>query len=404
MRATGLQTLQLDAQDRPTLAGGADAPLNSLTHVGGGRDVANNVQQQSLAYIADSSGGLAYDNGNDLNWALHRVLEDQAGYYLLGYHPSAGTLRSENAQPYFHRIQVKVTRAGLHVRSRSGFLGETDDETLPKYNTPLEQLRAAMISPFTSSAVEVRLTALYAEVPKMGPVVRNLLRINAADLSWDRDADGGGNARLMLVAVAVGAGDQPLAAVGHVYDLRVAPGKMIEALRDGALFALDVPVPSRGPYQIRVGVRDEATARIGSATQFLEIPELKKKGFALASVILQDGGRSPDMHGLPAITPALRHFKRGSSLEFLCAVVCGRKAGPDVGLTTRVRVLRDGREVYSAPAQLIAVQGSGRAVFGALKLADNMTPGDYDLQVVAAQQKGNKTAESFQWTDFTVLP
>ena len=51
MHATGLQTLQLDAQDRPTLAGGADAPLNSLTHVGGGRDVANNVQQQSLATL-----------------------------------------------------------------------------------------------------------------------------------------------------------------------------------------------------------------------------------------------------------------------------------------------------------------------------------------------------------------
>jgi len=81
---------------------------------------------------------------------------------------------------------VKVTRAGLHVRSRSGFLGETDDQPLPKFNTPVEQLRAAMLSPFRSSGVGMRLTALYTEVPKpRGPVVRNLMRINVADLTWE---------------------------------------------------------------------------------------------------------------------------------------------------------------------------------------------------------------------------
>ena len=419
MHATGLQTAQLDAQDKPHLepvqlgrpgdvvgSQYVEGVLNGMTHVGepGGRDVSNNTQQQNLAYLADRTGGLAYDNGNDLNWGLDRMLEDQEGYYLLGYHPPEGTLQGNSSRRDFHRIQVKVTRAGLHVRSRSGFFGETDDQALPKYTTPAEQLRATMLSPFKSSGVDVRLTALYAEVPKLGPVVRNLLRINAADLTWKHNADGSDKAQILLVAMATGASDQPLAAVGHVYDIRVAPGKMSEALRDGALYTLDVQVPKRGAYQIRIAVRDQATARIGSATQFIQIPDLKKTGFALTSVVLHDGERSPDKPDLPGIAAALRQFKQGSSLEFLCAVEKGRKKGPDVDLATRVRVLRDGKEVYSAPARLIDVPGSGRAVFGALKLADAMTPGDYDLQVIATERNGGKGAAAGQWTDFTVRP
>jgi VWFA-related protein len=410
MHATGLQTLQPDAQDNPHLdqmsGERANAALNRMTHVGGGRDVLNNILQQNLAYLADNTGGLAYQNGNDLNWGLDRMLEDQAGYYLLGYHPSDTTLQVKNGRTDFHRIQVKVMSGGLHVRSRSGFFGETDDQTLPRYNTPAEQLRATMLSPFKSSGVDVRLTALYAEVPKVGPVVRNLLWINAADLTWKHDDHGNDRAQVLLVAVATGAGDLPLATVGRVFDLQVPPGKMIEATRDGALYTLDVPVPKRGAYQVRVAVRDEATAKIGSATQFIDIPELKKMGFALASVVLQDGERSQNAPGLLAISSALRRFKQGGSLEFLCVVENGRKRRPDVDMAARVRILRDGKEIYSAPNQVVDMKGTGQAVFGVLKLSDEMIPGDYNLQVIAAERNSGNGASGTaagQWTDFTVV-
>ena len=54
-------------------------------------------------------------------------------------------------------------------------------------------------------------------------------------------------------------------------------------------------------------------------------------------------------------------------------------------------------------ARLIDLPGSGRVVFGALKLADNMLPGDYYLQVIAAERNGGKGAAA-QWTDFTLVP
>jgi VWFA-related protein len=410
MRATGAQTLPPDAGESPeavqTLATPTDPSLNRQAHAGAnrGKDIRNDVEQENLTYLADQTGGLAYENGNDMNRGLERVLADQAGYYLLGYHPSESAWQGKNGGRDFHRIQVKVIRAGLHVRSRSGFFGETDDETLPKFNTPTEELRAAMLSPFQSSGVGLRLTALYAEVPKRGPVVRNLLRIDAANVSWEHDLDGSDRSRIMVFAVATGAGDQPLASLGHVYNLRVAPGLMKTALRDGVLYGLDVPVPKRGAYQIRVAVRDEATGKIGSATQFIEIPDLKKSGLALASVILMDGGQLYREPNQPDIMPALRQFERGGTVQYLCAVERGSRRKHKADLATRVRVLRDGKELYSAPAKLVVMESGRQAISGGLKLADRLTPGDYDLQVTATERNGEKIVTAGQWTDFTVLP
>ncbi|MGO9230547.1 MAG: VWA domain-containing protein [Bryobacteraceae bacterium] len=361
-------------------------------------------EQQSLAYVAEETGGRAFSNGNDLNWFLDRVLEDQAGYYLLGYHPPEGTTHNKDDQLDFHRIKVIVTRAGLHVRSRSGFLGEPGDQALPTYATSGDQLRANMFSPFQSSDVDLRLTALYAEAPRHGPVVRNLLLVKGSDLTWERDSQGGGSARIVLMATATGTGDRPLETVSRAFDVLVTPEKMDEVMRDGALYVLDVPVPRRGPYQIRVAVQDRATGKTGSASQFLQIPDLKKDGFALTSVVLRDGQPSSDASGLPGVAAALRTFRRGSLLEFLSAIEKGGQSRFASDLDTRVRVLRDGKEVYSAPAHLVKLDGGVHAVAGALRLAGSITPGDYNLQVTVSDRNGGDGSALGQWTDFTVRP
>ena len=127
MESTGLQTGQPDAADRIT---GTAERLASATQVGqcGGRDWTRNVNQQGLAYLADRTGGLAYENGNDLNFGLDRMLEDQKGYYLLGFQPPDGMLSEKGRKPGFHSVKVTVVGRGLSVRSRSGFYGQTDEE------------------------------------------------------------------------------------------------------------------------------------------------------------------------------------------------------------------------------------------------------------------------------------
>jgi len=91
------------------------------------------------------------------------VLEDQAGYYLLGYHHPK-VRAGKNKRSDFHRIQVKVTARRLHVRSRSGFLARRTISRFEVQHT-CRTIARRHASPFRSS-VGMRLTALYTEVPK----------------------------------------------------------------------------------------------------------------------------------------------------------------------------------------------------------------------------------------------
>ena len=402
IQATGLQTAQLDAADRVP---GNSRLLQRLTDAGrvGNRDWLLNASQQGLAYLADETGGLAYDNGNSLNFGLARMLEDQRGYYLLAFHPPEGLFLEKSGRPGFHKLAVKVERSGLHVRSRAGFFGETDDQVaVPKPRTAAEQMRAAMLSPFHSAGVGLRLTALYTETPKHVPVVRNLLHIDARDLTWKPGADGS-TATLQVVAVATGAGDVPLDTVAREYVLTVPQGKLTGVMRNGAIYTLDVPVPKRGAYQIRVAVRDDATAKVGSASQFIEIPELKKARFALASIILQDGGSASRNIDLLKITPARRQFRQGSDMEYYCAIAKGGDRQATTDLATEIQIIREGKEVYSLTAKVENLPKGGPAVYGAVHLTDKLPPGEYYLHLIATDPRGGKNSAADQWTDFRVM-
>jgi VWFA-related protein len=79
--------------------------------------------------LTSLSGGLQFSNINDLGGAMARVLEDQRGYYLIGYQPDDETFKKdERKRAKFHAVKVRVTRPEARVRSRAGFLGVTDDE------------------------------------------------------------------------------------------------------------------------------------------------------------------------------------------------------------------------------------------------------------------------------------
>lgn len=85
--------------------------------------------QASLQHLPRETGGLAILDSNDLAGGARRVLEDMAGYYLVGYVPSDSTF--EGDRPDFHDIDVEVKRKGVKVRTRRGFYGVADEDLVP---------------------------------------------------------------------------------------------------------------------------------------------------------------------------------------------------------------------------------------------------------------------------------
>jgi VWFA-related protein len=411
INTTGLSSLTPDASFNidPMINGGpphTDSPSagDVLSSAGRAMADAHNISQAGLATVAELTGGFTYTNGNDLNYGLERVLEDQKGYYLIGFHPSQEVFGTSGGLRFNH-IKVRVHGAGLHVRSRTGFYGETDEDARPKYHSPLEQLRASMLSPFRSSDIHVRATPLYSQLTKQGPLVRNLIHIDVRDLEFEPQLDGSQKAHVDLLAMAVGAGDKTVGAVAKTYVVLVPNGGMERAIQRGVVYSLDLVVPNPGPYQFRMAVRDQKTGKIGSASQFLDIPDLKRAKLGLTSVVLGKEGISGESEIGARWTPARRLYRQDEILQYFCLIEqAGKPHAPaPKALEARVRVFRENKEIYSGPAPITKTESGDPAVFGKLQLKNAIQPGEYYLQVSARSHEGKRETVAAQWTDFEVI-
>jgi VWFA-related protein len=76
--------------------------------------------QDGLRFVAAQTGGFAVVNNNDIPGALRRIMDDQRGYYLIGYQPDASTFVTD-ANRQFRKLKIKVKQKGLVVRTRAGF-------------------------------------------------------------------------------------------------------------------------------------------------------------------------------------------------------------------------------------------------------------------------------------------
>jgi hypothetical protein len=137
-----------------------------------------------------------------------------------------------------------------------------------------------------------------------------------------------------------------------------------------------------GLYQVKAAARDARGGRLGSAVQWIEIPDLSKKQLTLSSLHLggrQVGGAQPQVQ-----FSVDRRFARSSKVDFLGFVYNAAQNGGAVDLSVTLRVLRDNKAVVSSPARKIAPEaGADLAripVTGAISLGQ-MPAGRYELEV-----------------------
>lgn len=339
-----------------------------------------------------------------MNDGLAHFLEDQKGYYLLGYKPGERDFAEVNGERPYHKLQVKVTRPGLEVRSRTGFIGATDDEVSSGQGRVLDQLHAAMLSPFGASGIRLRLTPQYRLDPKNGPVVHNLVYVDAHDLTFAEQPGGGFKATVDVLAGATSATGETFN-VSRLVDIPVDWDRMDRVMREGVLISIDAQLGKGGSYQAQAAVRDRASGKIGSASQFVEIPDVKKKSLALNSIAMDDGAE-PIEHAFTGTVPARRMFRRGSQVVYACLAANTRTAGMGTSVDAEVRLVHNGKVVYSGKPTVAALEGQkGFALTGRLQLAAGIEPGQYYLQLVARQpQAGKRDVTAVQSVDFEVTP
>lgn len=373
---------------------------------------------EGLGTLAEDTGGIFIDNNNDIDDALGKAVADTEGYYLIGYHPDAATFDSKSGAPLYRSVRVRVKIAGLRVRSRSGFLGETDKAKSEAPLTSKEALFSALASPFSAGDMSLQLTTLFSQTPDKRSNLSSLLHIDAHDLSFTQQADGSRHAGFEVVAMTFGVDGVGADHSDKVFNVDLDSAQYEAALSKGLVYLINQPVQKPGLYQMRVALRDQTTGRLGTANQFIEVPDLKDGRLALSSVLLRRDaagatggvdhieGRVADND--PATGAALRVFKPGSPLAYEYLVFNAQSgAARNADLEVQTRLYHDGKLVYEGKPMVPSLTGeaaSGRLLAGGhMTLAEGMSPGDYLLQVTVtdklAKQKFQSTSQT---TDFTV--
>lgn len=214
----------------------------------------------SMQTVAEATGGLVFNNGNDLQKAIRTAVDDGEATYTLGFYADAAELDST-----FHSLKVQVRRKDVEVRFRKGWLALPENA-----KQQAESLHDALLSPL--QAAGIGLTAGTEKGEKAGSL-RIGVAIEPRDLALEQK-DGKWAAALDLVFSQRSAEGRELAVSTTPLGLSLDRARYDTVMSDGLTLTKTVDLNSAAS-EIRVLVRDRATGRMGSLILPLSISPLK---------------------------------------------------------------------------------------------------------------------------------
>ncbi|HEY5885298.1 MAG TPA: hypothetical protein VIT88_11460, partial [Pyrinomonadaceae bacterium] len=364
-----------------------------------------------LSYLAERTGGLFERNRNDLGSSIERIMQDQLGYYLIGYRLAEASVNPDGSRR-LHSLNVKVKRSGLKVRSRAGYFGVSDEDRRGRSHSRAEQLSAALTSPFASGDISIQLTSLFGDEPNGGgSYLRSLLHINANDLAFKEETNGARSAELEMVAVAFGDNGQVVDQLSYPQAVRATNASDYQRmLQEGLVYILNFPLKKGGPYQMRVVVRDATSERTGTAMQFVEAPDLTKNRLALSGIVLSSAAEADKPTSAEQDVqsgPAIRRLRHGMMIDYRF-IVYNAQTDANTPLQTQMRLLREGKTVFSGKVVSLEVSKEPNpkriSSGGRLRIGPDLTPGDYVLHVVVKNTTDPKKPRiASQWIDFEIV-
>lgn len=363
------------------------------------------AMRDAMHSLADDTGGFLVAGTNDLTAGFRRIVVDNDVYYVLAYEPTNSVRNGK-----FRKIDVRLPgRRRLRVRTRRGYFAP-DERTQPTVAALRAEaaatsaarreadLQRGMSSLFPLREIPVGMSADFVRLPPAGSqVVVSAL----VDLARARFETAGDRQEAVLEVVAVIYDDKGSVAANlqaEKVSLSLSPERQQIAVQEGLRYQKAAPL-GPGLYQVRLVVRDEGTGRLGSASEWVEVPDLAPGKLALSHVFLMSGaaeapGQAAGATGEPPRdVQATKRFRRTDTLYFQLYVYNAARDGAgatDVVLQT---------QVWAGPRQVAASR------VGAVALEDKdgvppphtssfplaaLAPGSYELRVAVSDRKSGQ--------------
>jgi VWFA-related protein len=357
------------------------------------------LAQDSLRSLSEETGGFAAVNRNDYNDAFSRVVKDNSAYYVLGYYP-----KNDRRDGRFRKIEVKVNRPGLEVRSRRGYTAPRGKPPAPPKEAANEQaspqVREALDSPLPMPGLTLRAFAAPFKGSDKNTAVSVTVEAEGTDFGFV-EKDGRLLTDLELVTTAVDAGGKNRGGDRSVVNLALRPENRQRFVQTGVRVATRLQIPP-GRYQLRVAARETGTGRVGSLNYDLEVPDFTDEPLAVSGIAIASAAalaistaKVDDQFKevLPGPPTAIRVFPRGDTLAIFAEVYDNDVKAPHVVDITTTVVSEDGRNVFKVAEERSSADLQGKpGGYGhqaRIELKD-FAPGTYLLTVEAKSRAGNK--------------
>jgi VWFA-related protein len=339
--------------------------------------------------MADETGGLIVRNTNDLSGWLNRISTESRSYYLLGYHPAVAKGAG------FRKIEVKVKRAGVHVRARKGYYspgpeakdvqtpgsasGTVAGGFVPRDEVPL-RLATYILEPGAEQKTRV-VAVTEINVSGLAFAEREGQQIAQLDVRLEAIPRDGGKAqgrRLSIETKEPGAAETP--PTGFWRPLRV-----------------DLALPP-GVYQVRATVTDLASGKAGAASQRIVVPD--PSAFHVSTPILStvttpaaEGGGQP----VPAPV-AHDRFASAEGQQLFCAFqVFGAAKDASTGhydvVSRFVLKNHEGQTLAAPDPRPIAFSASGQSQQVLVLPLAKLPAGAYELALTVEDRIAGKKEE-----------
>lgn len=374
--------------------------------------------QQSLQYLAYSTGGTSYANQNEISFGLKKAINEQDSFYLLAYQPNDETFDEKKNR--YNNLEIKVNRPDLRVRYRSGFFAVADEKINQLNQTPQQKLLNALISPFGKNEINLSLYSLFYNDSQNRNFIRSLVHIDPQDLNFSTDNNGLHKATFEIAYSLYDSNGTSTKNKINQVTLQFDKERFQKVQKDGIIYNLAIPIPKSGAYQFRIALQDTASEKVGAASQFVEVPNLDKKNLTLSNLIVKNytlekwktvaseqndnsGNQDSDVF----LDTAVREFNRGTKLSYFYIIYnAKRDSSKNTQLQTSTRLFHNGKLILEGDLTPINTDSKSERieVSNAITLGTDLQTGDYVLQIVVLDSLAKKNNQiAAQSIDFRIV-
>jgi VWFA-related protein len=358
------------------------------------------LSQDSLRVLASSTGGFAAVNRNDLNGAFDRIVAENSSYYVFGYYAM-----NERRDGRFRKIEVRVKRPGLRVRSRNGYFEARGRRPNTNSSSKLSPALAEAIgSPLPVNGVPIKVFAAPYKGTAPNAAVAYVAEVDINNFEFV-EKDGLFTETLEMVNTATDSKGKVFPGERQFVNLNLKPDTLARAKNRGFRMVNQVSLPP-GRYQMRVAASTR-NGQTGSVLYDLEVPDFSKEKFTMSGVALTSRAaaeaptvrpKDPLADYLPGPPTTMREFMRDDTIAIFAEFYENNPGAPTHMLEFKAELRAEGGRVVSTVTDSRSSTdlqgGSGGYGFSARFSLDEVQPGLYVLHVEGQPRIGDLPAVS----------